>query len=369
MKYTELNIEYQESVVNDLLISIEHREKSETCVYFLSKNDFSIINSVLIGDLVHLVSTIDNCLNFYHYQLNYYYKINIENFKCERIESDLTPEYLYVNGSIQFLDNSNKIYRIKSKGSETYLMFKPEKEYGHKWIKNGILKYSNAEKSNNWIVLMEPESRKEKWKIQLEWKITQIETFSSLILINYEKYDKLRSDKGYEGERDWYNPSKETLIINSSNGDIVKSLNFEFYKIDRESNVLLSYVTVTRLSNGYTNDSFFHIQSLINLKEEKRIDFKHSHNSVLYPMFQTDDSLYYKKHKGEIGQVDKVSGELNWEFIITDQNGKTYNVDTFRKLENQNIILRTTKTQQASISLIFNPKENLEFNNKLKYDT
>src|SRR5690606_22043526 len=150
------------------------------------------------------------------------------------------PEFGWSSGIVLNLDRKECVYKCLTENNEEVFVFEPKYPLSYKWFKYGILIFSNNEKENNWIKCLDPDGGKEKWKVDFPWQFVRLETYKNLIVLEYQAYDTIRTDKGYEGERDWYNPNRCTIVLNGETGEELWKLRFVYSRIDHEKGVVLS---------------------------------------------------------------------------------------------------------------------------------
>lgn len=354
MKYQKLNIKSTPlnrwqifKWKNFILDESKFYQEDKICKGTLSiraKDNFELINQIPLE--YHYVSRFIDRIFTANKDKQQITEINLESLNNKQTKSSLLPEYFW-DKAICYHNLKNHTYEIFDAENNLMNSYKIEYPIGFKCCDQGVLLWNNEQKQNNWIECREPITNNLKWRINLEWKFVRIELFQNRIVIEYNSFDKLRTDKGFEGERDWYNPERFTIGYDTSNGNEVWKHSFVFSQIDKEQGVVLAGKNSIYEVDLQSGELVNHVK----INPEYELGY--------YPHFADSTSYYYTLHNGKFGKVDKQSGFIKWEFEFIDHLGAKRKISDWQLLSNGNLIIRTVPNHKnGDITCILNPNEN-----------
>lgn len=349
MNYKVVDYSLQNRSYSDLIINCKN-SKEQTEINFLNRNDYNFVGSVSILEETFLSFINGGEIILYHFNKPGYYKVDIATKDKLFVQKDLVPEYTWESGVILYLDRVNRCYKcILDDGKEVF-SFESKYPISNQWFKHGVLYYQNDGKENNWIKCLDPNGGQEKWEVNLPWKFVRLETHKSIIVLEYHAYDKIRTDEGYKGERDWYHPNRYTIVLNGDTGQELWRHPFTYTKIDRTSNTIL-----------FGGEIFKEVE-LNSGRVITEVQVRSYNNSGCLPHFTDDAGIYYLSNDHSFGKVSKSNGTVQWEFDLIDDKGEKRKLSDWLLLGNGNLVLQAMPNHHnGDLTCIFNPEENLEF--------
>ncbi|MBK7787924.1 MAG: PQQ-binding-like beta-propeller repeat protein [Saprospiraceae bacterium] len=361
MKYEVVDQPLQNRSHSKLIINCRNN-MDITKLNFLSREDYQLNGSIDIGEEVFLASINGGEIILYHFNKPGFYKVEIDSKKMLFVQKDDVPEYKWKSGVTLFLDRVNRNYICKVKGKDEVFSFEPNFPISYRWFDCGILFYQNNEKENSWIKCLNPDGGSEKWKKQFAWQFARLEAYDNLIVLEYHAYDKIRTDEGYEGERDWYDPNKYTIVLDGDTGEEIWQYPNGYHQIDYEKGIVLIGNINSRLSSGK-------IESL-SVVELKINDGNVLSEVVVRPAiervtnfhFVDESGIYYTSHDGSFGKISKTDGTILWEFDLIDDKGEKRELTDWLLLGNGNLVLQAMPNHpNGDLTCVFNPEENMEY--------
>ena len=325
----------------------------------LSTEDYSEVAHIEISYNVY--SYLKDGLYFYHSKDKSIKLLDVDSFRISNIPGHLFPKYKWED-LICHHNLLSKEYEVFSKQGDKTFEFKYQNPLATNFINSGILLYQNNEKKNNWIRCLNPDGGSEKWKKEFSWQFVRLETYDNLIVLEYQAYDKIRTDKGYEGERDWYNPDKYTIVLDGDTGVEIWRYPNSYHQIDYEKGVVLIGNVKSRLPSGK-------IESLsaveLNIRDGNvltNVEVTPSIERVPNFHFVDESGIYYTSHDGTFGKISKTAGAILWEFDLIDEKGEKRQLSDWLLLGNGNLVLQAMSNHSnGNLTCIFNPEENLEY--------
>ena len=348
MKYSVINqhgigVKYNSNLVNCVI------EGNNSKLIFRSPNDYSLFNEIVLEGGYAISSFHKDGIVLYNFRKEGFLFYRNDNKNIESSNSKVTLQYVWDNGLKLYLDREKKEFIVKTKALDIF-KFRYKFPIVNRWHNFGILIFQNNEKENNWIQCLDPNGGKEKWRKELPWQFVRLETYKDLIILEYQAYDNIRSDKGYEGERDWYNPNRFTIAVDGETGEERWRREISYTKIDRESGVILAgndRVVEVDLETGNTLT-----EVLVSPRG----------NLGYYPHFVDEEGIYYTTHQGAFGKVDKVNGQILWEFDLIDEKGEKRKLSDWLLLGNGNLVLQAMSNHpNGDLTCVLNPNENAAF--------
>ncbi|MCO5278816.1 MAG: hypothetical protein M9911_12565 [Saprospiraceae bacterium] len=315
----------------------------------------------------------------YQIRLNYDYSVWCEeNFGEKRfavhyyndviILSDLKDYHVVIDLSryIFFVQKGNK-YTINV-FDDTELKYSPSiKEYTlykKNRIVNTILKQSDLEYLLIFPYLLEYKKGEKKsqvysrsirnndiiWTILLNGEIINSVQYETFVIIDLIGYNSVSTDSDNVVKSDWSHPSYRTICLNYETGVKLWQIDGKLIKIDNLlGSVLISSKNILeiKISNG-------EIISNINLPFDD--------NEGSLPHFADKDCIYYLTNDHSFGKINKITGEIQWEFQLLDEKGQKRMLSNWLLLGNGNLVLQTMPNHpNGDFTCIFNPEENLEY--------
>lgn len=335
------------------------REKDGVILMKLSEHSFEKISSIKLQ--YNVSAYFEKYIYLYHTKDKRIKRLAIESLDILDIEGHLFPQINWVNLNC-FLNIQTKKYEVYSKNGHRVFEFKYEYPVVTKFIASGILLFQNNEKSNNWISCLSPDGGNEKWKKEYLWQIVRLDTYENLIILEYHAYNNIRTDKGYEGERDWYHPSRYTIVLNGETGEEVWKYPNSYHYIDFVSGVILTGKVNQILSNGKIESL-----SAIELNIENgailtEIEVIPTIEDGFQCHFIDNEGIYYISYNHSFGKISRINGFILWEFDLIDNQGEKRRISDWLLLGNGNLVLQTMPNHpNGDFTCIFNPNENMEY--------
>ncbi len=335
------------------------REKDGVLLMIFSKDSYEIISSIKLH--YNVSAYFEKHIYFYHTEDKNIKRLDIESLNISDFDGYLFPQINW--GSSDCYHNiESKKYEVYSKNHQKLFEFKYEYPIVTKLIYSGILIFQNSEKENNWIKCLDPNGGKEKWKVDFPWQFVRLETYKNLIVLEYQAYDNIRTDKGYEGEIDWYNPSKYTIVLNGDTGEEVWKYPNGYHHIDHENEVVLLGNVNSRLPSGKIESLSVVELSIKNGKILTEVEVRPAIERVPNFCFVDDTGIYYTSHDGSFGKINKANGSILWEFHLIDNKGEKRKLSDWLLLGNGNLVLQAMPNHpNGDILCIFNPWDNMEY--------
>jgi len=327
----------------------------------LSKNDYHELKHI---DLWYNVSSnFEECKYFYHTRDNIIKKLDINTFQISTFPGHHFPKYKWED-ILCYHNLLTKQYEVFNSKGEKVLEFKYHHPIIAKFISSGILIYQNNEKENNWIKCLNPDGGDEIWKVEFSWQFVRLETFDNLIILEYHAFDKIRTDKGHAGERDWYNPDRYTIVLNGDTGEEIWRYSNSYHHIDYENEAVLIGNIKSFLPNGKIEKLSVVELDIYNGNVLTEIEVKPPIERIHDLHFVDGVGIYYTSHDGSFGKINKADGAILWEFDLVDNKGEKRKISDWLLLGNGNLVLQTLPNHpNGDFTCIFNPIENMEYSN------
>jgi len=302
-----------------------------------------------------------DCKYFYHTRDKIINKLNLKTFEVSKVSVHLLPQYKWADLNCNY-NLLSKQYEIFDELGNKRLEFKFQHPIITKFINSGVLLYQNNEKENNWIKCLNPDGGNEKWRKEFSWQFARLETYENLIIIEYHAYDKIRTDKGYEGDRDWYNPDRYTIVLNGDTGEEIWRYANSYHQIDYENEVVLIGNINSRLPSGKIGSLTVIELNIKNGDILTELEVRPTIERIPNFHFVDKSGIYYTDHEGSFGKISKTDGAILWEFDLIDDNEAKRKLSDWLLLGNGNLVLQATPNHpNGDLTCIFNPEENLEF--------
>ena len=349
MKYQVVAQPLQSRFLLDQVVSYVSK-KNSTEIYFLSKENYQIVNVLSIPEETFISAICGNDIILFHFNKSGYYRILNNKQEVVFVESEIVPEYTWDTGETLNLDRKKQKYNCTdSNGKEVYEI-KSMYPISIHWFKSGILSYQNNEKENNWIKCLNPNGGDEIWNLELPWHLARLETFNSFIVLEYHAYERIRTDKGYEGKIDLYHPNIVTIVLNGYTGQEIWRYPNGYIKIDKNFNSVL-----------FGGEMFIEIElNTGQIITEVRVKPHNIAGGI--PHFTDKRNIYYLTNDHSFGKINKITGEIQWEIQLLDEKGQKRMLSNWLLLGNGNLVLQTMLNHpNGDFTCIFNPEENLEY--------
>ncbi|HMT71199.1 MAG TPA: hypothetical protein PKD16_13625 [Saprospiraceae bacterium] len=363
MKYhilTDLSVPLNLNVPNEwqdiYLVSVLANKKFH--VYKVSKYNYDIIAEVVIS--CNMLSFLDIFFYFRDSNDSKIKRLAVNDFTILEIEGSLFPKFNWINFK-GFFNIETQKYEIFDKNGQSVFesnFYPPPMKFAN----FGILTFIMNSKENSWISCLDPNGGKEMWRLDFDWNITQLEIHKNLIVIAYHAYERFRTDEGYEGQRNWYNPYKYTIVIDGSSGKEIWRFDEQYEYIDFNNEVVLLK------KKHEVIDGKIRSMSVIELdihtgKELTNVLLSPIKPFGVIPSFVDNEFIYYKVYKGPFGKISKKTGKIVWEFDLIDPYGDKRMVNDWILLGNGKLVLQAPSNQNGTFTCIFDPEENMEFAN------
>ena len=349
MNYKVVDHPLQNRSYSDLIINCKN-SKEQTEINFLNRKDYKLIGSVVILEETFVSSINSSEIILYHFNKPGYYKIDIDTKDKLFVQKDLVPEYTWESGVILCLDRVNRLYKCIVEDGKEVFSFEPKYPISNQWFMYGVLFYQNDRKENNWIKCLDSNGGQERWKVKFPWKFVRLETHKNLIVLEYHAYDKIRTDEGYKGERDWYHPNRYTVVLNGDTGQELWRHPYTYTKIDSTSNTIL-----------FGGEIFREVE-LKSGRVITEVQVNPYNSSGCLPHFTDGDSIYYLSNDHSFGKVSKLDGVILWEFDLIDDKGEKRKLSDWLLLGNGNLVLQAMSNHpNGNLTCVFDPKENLQY--------
>jgi outer membrane protein assembly factor BamB len=328
--------------------------------YFVSKYDYSVLYKLKGSYNSYLFSDYGIFINEYE---NKYLKLYLDTYEIV----DLNREDLKIFEGINFsIYKEGELFSFSSfDGKSEYKYSWKDNNYGKIFIGYGILEYFNNEKSNTWLRLLNPLTGHELWKTTYEWQILDVKEYDGVITLTYKDYSPLRSDEGYEGQRDWHNPIIYNIAIDAETGKELWRLHRPMwgihYSIDKERSAYLC-MQVTQYNQQYGRIEKASVLEL-DLKTGSTItslDVQPVDAMGFLPKFGDDEGIFYRNHYGSFGKIRRKDGTVLWEFDLVDEQGAKRIALDWVKLGNGKLVITTPPNHKnGDLTCIFDVEENM----------
>lgn len=350
MNYDLVNYPLQGRATKDCFIC-SRIVNQQTIISLLNKRNYEEFWSTKIEEETFISSVYNRYIVLYNFKNYGYYKVDCQKREREFVESYLVPEYYWNSDIILYLDRSDNKYKCLGVNGTLLFEFESKFPVSNLWVESGVLFYFNNEKENNWIKCLNPKDGKEKWHIEFPWQFDRLEKYKNLIILDYQAYDNFRIDQGFEGERDWYNPERFTIVLNGVTGEEIWRLPYTYSKIDYKNGVLLSSFDSTIIEVDLSTGSI-----ISEITVELKNDFGY------FPWFVDLEGIYYATHEGFFGKVNRDTGLILWEFDLIDKKGIKRKLSDWVLLGNGNLVLQAIPNHpNGDLTCIFNPEGNLQY--------
>lgn len=348
---------YKDSFIGSKIIS------DETIVFVLSSKDFSIIRNDRINEAVFFVSVLGAKAILYHFtKPEYFFQYQLETGVIEKVNSQYVNEYVWDNDLILKLDRINSCYAVFNSNEKLINRFQTETGVGYRWYDCGIARVKRFQKENNWIECIDPIDNSVKWRVDFQWQISRLETYDNLIVLEYHAYDKIRTHKGYEGERDWYNPDRYTIVLDGDTGEEIWRYPNGYHQIDYEKGVVLTGKVESMLSDGRIETLSAIEIELHSGKIFTDVEVEPTIQEGFQCSFVDAEGIYYTSYDGSFGKISKTDGAVLWEFDLIDNKGEKRKLSDWLLLGNGNLVLQAMPNHpNGDLTCVFNPKENLQY--------
>lgn len=325
---------------------LSENEINNTKLTIAEINDLKPITSTKIQKLA--LFFLEQYIIFYSEEL--YYKLNLKNNTLTCINSDLILRYCWddTNCLIDFKKREFGFYDISSNKKNFSLKIR-DQNFKIFFTKYGIIKISNKEKIDNYIILIDKKDGSELWTYLVSENISKVELFEDLLILTCKKYN-LRTDSGYEGEIDWHNPEVFVVVFDTEIGKEKWRAQGGYHNIDKIRNCILS---------GGTRVIEYDLLTGAVICEQ--LVTKEGDNWIESVYYADNEGFYYRDIKGFFGKVRKSDGVVEWEFYLYDENMVKRQIGDFVLLGNGKFVLKTGPLSDANIMCIFDPMENLDF--------
>lgn len=361
MKYEIVDQPLQNRSQSNFIINCRNN-KEITKLNFLSREDYHLHASIDIAEEVFLASIIGGEIFLYHFNKPGFYKVEIDSKEILFVQKDIVPEYTWKSGVTLSLDRLNRNYKCMVEGNIEIFSFEPKYPISTHWFECGILLYQNNEKVNNWISCLNPDDGNEKWNKEFSWQFVRLETHENLIILEYHAYDNIRADEGYEGQNDWYNPNRFTIVLNGETGEEIWRYSNSYHYIDSQNEIVLTGKAERILPNGKIEGLSVIEIDLFSGKILTEVRVLPAIPGGFQCYFVDSVGIYYISYDGSFGKISKTDGLIIWEFDLIDKRGEKRKLYDWILLENGNLVLTAAPNlPNGDLTCIFNPEENLEY--------
>lgn len=323
---------------------------------FRDTHDYSLISVV---DLEYGY-TVESFLKYDLVLLNFrkpgFYLYHIESGKLDFIDSQILPQYEWSDEVVLCFDKEQKENAIRLHNIELF-RYKYAYPQVARPCETGIMLFDCDAKENNWVSVLDHHTGKEKWRVDYHWHITRIEAHKQCIIFTYEAYDTIRTDEGFEGIRDWYNPDFFTIVLDGNTGTELWRQPYEYSHIDKENDVVLfgEYQLITDKGRVLECDLATG-RVLTYVAPSAPADHGHK------PDFVDQEGIYFRTEEGTFGKIRKTDGKVLWEFHLLDHKGAKRKIYNWCLLGNANLVLEGDRNHRnGGFVCVFNPNENLEY--------
>jgi len=333
------------------LISI-NEYNGGSMVLYLSVNNLSILKEHDLNDFMYAVHFYDKKIVLSDLKERHVELLPNELIINE-IKGECYPIYKYDNYSIEY-NPSRKKYVITQFGDELFSINKNQKSET-KIFGLTLLEYTLHLKENSSIKAINLTNGNEKWKKEFPWQIGRCEHFNNLLLVDYRAYEKIRKDKGYEGQIDWYHPEYYIIALDAETGEEIWKMKAKLSFIDRNAGSILKGGNEVREIDINTGE----IKNQVKIVPE---------NHPGYSVMKTDEAgYYYINSYGSFGKINKQTGIIEWEFDLRDEKGGKRELGNWLVLGNGKLVLQALPNHpNGDLMCIFDPNENMEVANIVK---
>lgn len=365
MKYNKLEINsfpFYEWILDGYLYFLVLESNGESKLSSFSGIDFSLTCRRDIRCNVFFPWEME--MYYYHTDDNIVKKINLNTFKISESRSKLIPKYSW-GDLVCYFNLTNGIYEIINYNGEKVYGFEIKHPISVCYGIFGIYELYNAHKQNNWVRCIFPNRGEEKWRADFSWKINRLEQFEELLVLDYHAYETIRSDEGYEGQIDWHNPKRYSIVIDSKTGTEMWRSPIGFQKMDKRNGVLVTG-TIDEFDSrtgSITAESVIEIDIKTG-KVLTKVAVKPVDRLGYYLHFVDKEGIYYTNHYGSFGKISKQNGDVLWEFDLLDEKGVKRKVSNWLLLGNGKLVLQAMPNHpNGNLMCIFDPTENMGFSN------
>ncbi len=312
---------------------------------FLDKKDYSVVKKIdfersafyFLPDEIVATNLKDG-----------YKTLSLKDFQLSSFSESLVPRYKWSN-STSYIDLTDKSLIIKNEDLEI-LKFKDQHPVQNKFCEEGIIKYLVHEQNKSWVKLISPDSGDVQWELQFEWKIVRLNIYKNVIVLEYHAFENLREDKEHVGEVHWANPNVYTIVIDAATGKELWRRQIQYSLIDRNNELILA-----------SNEEAIFEYNIWTGDLVTKVVYQHHKHLGYYPHFTDKHGIYYTGHDGEFGRINRY-GNIDWEFILLDQQNERRILSEWLLLGNGKLVLQAKSNHpNGDLICIFNPEENLEY--------